>query len=162
MIAPEELKSIEFLRGLGEAYLNQVSGMAALKECEQDTILFKQAQNSPCIYVVLSGKVGLSIEEPGGNAVEVSRVGPGELLGWSPVLGRQAMTATARTVTPCRLAVFDSRQVLDLCQRDPRFGFTFLREIALVLSERLWGVRRNLARALSHRELISTLPEGSD
>jgi CRP-like cAMP-binding protein len=142
--------------------LNQIAKMAVLKECKEDTVLFSQGQGSPLIYFVLSGKVGLEIEEPGGKSVGVSTLGPGELLGWSPVLGRHAMTATARPLTPCRLAVLEVPQVLELCERDPRFGIAFLRQIALVLSERLWDTRRNLARALSHRPLFAAPQEGSD
>jgi CRP-like cAMP-binding protein len=156
------MKEVVFLRELGEEHLNRISRMAQVKEYEPDAVVFRQGQDSPSIYIVLKGQVSVRMEEAGGASVEVSLVGPGELLGWSPVLGRQAMTATARAVKRSRLAVLDVHQVLDLCERDPRFGIAFLRQIALVLSERLWGTRRYLARALSHRPLHVGPLEGSD
>lgn len=164
MIAAEEMKNIKFLRSLGETYLNQVSGMAVLKECAENAILFRQGQESHSIYFILSGTVGLQIEGSDGHAVEVSRLGPGELLGWSPVLGQQAMTTTARTVTRCRLAALDARQLDELCHRDTKFGTLFLREVALVVSARLSSMRWILARALLliHGELSTTAREGSD
>src|SRR5262249_45334581 len=138
MITPEELKDIEFLHNLGGEHLNQLARMARLQECEEGAVVFRQGQGSAFLYFVLGGKVGLQVAETGGTAVEVSTVGPGEMLGWSPVLGRHAMTATAHAVTRCRLAVLDVRQVLDLCERDPRFAVAFLWQTALALSERLW------------------------
>jgi CRP-like cAMP-binding protein len=162
MITPEELAGIEFLRSLSEEHLNQIARMARLKEYEDETVVFRQGEDSPFIYFVLSGKVGLEVEEPDGNSVRVSTIGPGDLLGWSPALERQAMTATGRALTRCRLAVLESPQILDLCERDPRFGVAFLRQIAVVLSQRLWATRRNLARALSHRPLSAAPLEGSD
>jgi CRP-like cAMP-binding protein len=156
------MKAIKFLQNLGEQHLNEIATMARLQECEQETVVFGQGQGSPFIYFVLSGKVGLEVEEPDGKSVTVSVIGPGELIGWSPVLGRHAMTATARAVTACRLAVLDVQEILDLCERDPGFGVAFLKQIALVLSERLWDTRRNLARALSHRPLLAASMEGSD
>src|SRR5581483_10711666 len=42
MISPEEMKDIEFLRPLGEPHLNQIARMASLKECEADTVVFRQ------------------------------------------------------------------------------------------------------------------------
>jgi CRP-like cAMP-binding protein len=162
MITPEEMKDIEFLHSLGGQHLNQVARMARLQEYEEGAVVFRQGQGSTFIYFVLSGKVALQIEEPGGASVDVSTVGPGELLGWSPVLGRHAMTATARAVTRCRLAVLEVQQVLELCERDPRFGVAFLWHTALALSERLWGTRHNLARALRHQPLLAIAPEGSD
>jgi CRP-like cAMP-binding protein len=162
MITPEEMKDIDFLRNLGEPYLNQVARMANLKEYAEETVIFRQGQDSPFIYLVLSGKVGLRVEEPDGGSVEVLRVGPGDLLGWSPVLGRHAMTATAHATTRCQVAVLDVSQILELCESDPRFATAFLRRIALVLSERLRGTRLSLARALTHRPTLAASPEGSD
>jgi CRP-like cAMP-binding protein len=156
------MKEVEFLRNLGEEHQNQIARMAHLKECAEETVLFHQGQDTPFIYFVLSGHVGLRVEEPGGHSIEVSTEGPGELLGWSPVLGRHAMTATAHTKTRCRLAVLDVRQMLDWCEREPRFGIAFLRRIALVLSDRLWSTRLSLARALHHRPTLAAPAEGSD
>jgi CRP-like cAMP-binding protein len=162
MINSEELKDSKFMRNLGEQHLNQIATLARLQACEEKAVLFCQGQVSPFIYFLLSGKVVLEVEEPEGKSVAVSTLGPGELLGWSPVLGRLAMTATARAGTACRLAVLEVQQVGELCERDPRFGVAFLRQVALVLSERLWDTRRNLARALSHRPLHGGPTETSD
>jgi CRP-like cAMP-binding protein len=162
MISAGEMKGVRFLQNLGEKYLNQVATMARLQECKEGTVVFRQGEGSPCIYFVLRGKIGLEVEEPDGKSVGVSTIGPAELAGWSPVLGRQAMTATARALTDCRLAVLDVGQISDLCERDPRFGVAFLRQIASVVSERLWDTRRNLARALSHRPLFASPVESSD
>ena len=162
MITAAEMKEIRFLQNLGEKYLNQIATMARLKECKKETVVFRQGEGSPFIYFVLSGKIGLEVEEPDGKSARVSTIGPAELAGWSPVLGRQAMTATARALTDCRLAVLDVGQILDLCDREPYFGVAFLRQIASVVSERLWDTRRNLARALSHRPLFAGPIESSD
>jgi CRP-like cAMP-binding protein len=162
MITPEEMKGIEFLNRLGGPHLDQLARMARLRECEEGEVVFRQGEGSALIYFVLSGKVGLQVGDSSGTSVEVSAVGPGELLGWSPVLGRHAMTATAHAVGRCRLAVLDVRQVLDLCERDPRFGAAFLWQTAQALSERLWDTRRNLARALRHQPALATAAEGSD
>src|SRR5262249_48018896 len=137
MVLPEEMLNIEFLRNLGQPHINQLADMARLKECPQDTVLFEEGRDSPFIYFVLSGMVGLTVDEPRGTPFEVDVVGRGEVLGWSPVLGRHAMTATARTRSRCRLAVFDVNQLMQVCRRDPVFAAAFLREIAVVLSGRL-------------------------
>jgi CRP-like cAMP-binding protein len=124
--------------------------------------VFRTGEASSFIYFVLNGTVDLEIEEPVGESRKVATAGPGELLGWSPVLGRRAMTATARAATRCRLAALDVGQLLALCERDPHFGMAFLRQVALVVSDRLSGTRRHLARALSHRGPLGAPPEGSD
>ena len=94
MIKPEEWKQIEFLNKIGEPHLTQIVRMARPKEYEPGSVIFRQGENAPFVYLVLFGKIGLQLENLGETPIEVSRVGPGELLAWSPVLGRHAMTAS--------------------------------------------------------------------
>jgi CRP-like cAMP-binding protein len=162
MINPEELKQIEFLRKLGEPHLTQIVKIARVMEHEPGSVVFRQGENAPFVYLVLGGKLGLQVEDLGDSAIEVSRVGPGEVLAWSPVLGRLAMTATARALTRCRLAVLDVKELANLFEKDPRFEAAFLRQIAGVLSDRLWDARRGVARAIAHRPFTSLGSEGSD
>jgi CRP-like cAMP-binding protein len=158
MILPEELEAVPFLQGLDEPHRNRMARIAQLRECGAGTRLFGQGQPSSCIYFVLSGEVSLGVGEAGGETVEVAAAGPGDLLGWSPVLGRPTMTATATATSRCRLAVFDAPQLLAWCERDPQFGLAFLRQIALVLSDRLDSTRRRLAAA---RTASQRLPSAS-
>jgi CRP-like cAMP-binding protein len=162
MINPEELKKSEFLQNLDERHLNAIIRMAHLKEYEPGSVVFRQGENVPFVYLVLSGKLGLQVENLGETAIEVSRVGPGELLAWSVVLGRHSMTATARAVTRCRLAVLDVKDLTALFEKEPRFEAAFVRQIASVVSDRLWDTRRGIARAISHRPLVSAHAEGTD
>jgi len=160
MILLEEISNIEFLRNLGETYLNQIALLAQLKEWQEGTVLFQEGQTSPFIYFVLQGTIGLEVTEPDGEPVRLATVGEGELVGWSPVLGQRPLTATARALTHCRLAVLDAQRILGLCERDPRFGMAFLQQIALILAARLDETRRCLAiaRTLSSRSPLETVP----
>jgi CRP-like cAMP-binding protein len=162
MILPEEMENVVLLSNLAEAQLRQLTVIAQLRECPADTVLFSEGENSPYFYFLLSGHVGLDVQEPEVGPVQVFSAGPGDLIGWSPILGRPVMTATARTTTRCRLAALGMAQVASLCERDPCFAAAFLRQTALVLSDRLRGARRALARALAHRPQLATTPEGSD
>lgn len=162
MILQEELEKIEFVRNLGERHLAEIALVAQLREFPEGTIVFHEGQDSPSIYFVLSGQIALEVKEIDGKSVEVFTANPGELVGWSPVLGRTAMTATARAKTQCRLAVFDVSKILQLCETYPRFGLAFLRQIGLALSDRLWATRHRLASVLGNRGPMGSIIEGSD
>jgi CRP-like cAMP-binding protein len=164
MVLPEEMGSIAFLRNLSESYLEQIAAMARLQEHEAGAVLFGEGEDSPFISFILSGEVRLEIEQRGGGPITIYTAGPGELLGWSPVLGRGPMTATARVSARCRLAVLDAGRVLGLCERDPRFGMAFLKQVGVFLSDRLHSTRRCLAfaRALPHLSPFALAHEGSD
>jgi CRP-like cAMP-binding protein len=71
LILVEELYNIEFLRKLGEPYLNQIALLARLRECPEGTMVFREGQDSPFIYFVLTGKVSLDVQEPDGKSARV-------------------------------------------------------------------------------------------
>lgn len=164
MIIPEEMESIAFLRQLGQPHLERVARLARLEECEEGSVLFHEGDESPFLYFVLSGEVALEIEHPDGAPVEVCIAGPGEMLGWSAVLGRPVMTATARVLSRCRLASLEIGPLLKLCEQNPRFGMALYRQVGLFLSDRLASTRRCLAftRKLRHLSRFALAHEGSD
>ena len=159
MISPQEMGQIPFLQELGGSYAEQIARLAQSKEYAAGAVIFRQGQDAPFVSFVLAGEVGLDVPVSGHEVAEVHRVGPGELLGWSPMLGMRAMTATARAATPVRLAVIDADEVVRMCEGDPRFGTAFHRQVALVLSARLDDTRRRLSRHLTRRPIRG---EGSD
>jgi CRP-like cAMP-binding protein len=164
MSLAEELVKVKTLRGLGEAHLRKLAAIAVAREFPVGAILFREADNSTCIFVLLSGEVNLEVKMRDRGLTVIYAAGPGELLGWSPVLGRHAMTATAKVTTPCRLAVLEAAQVNELIQEDLQFGVAFLRQLALIVSDRLSATRHCLASVRDHFESphFSALREGSD
>jgi CRP/FNR family transcriptional regulator, cyclic AMP receptor protein len=159
MIFPQEMDKIPFLQQLGGAYADELARMAQLQERPAGDVIFRRGQDSSVLYFVLDGEVGLEFQVSAREIAEVHRVGPGDLLGWSPVLGRRSMTATARTVTPTRLAALAVDQIVQMCERDPLFGTAFHRQVAIVLSSRLDDTHRRLSQHLHRRPIPA---EGSD
>src|SRR5262249_33246512 len=119
-------------------------GLAELKEFMPEDVIFHEWCHSEHIYLVLQGEVALEVRLPGRGDVAVQTVGPGELLGWSPVLGPGGMTATGRARTRCRLAALNARLLQQAGERDPRLGMECLRRIGAAVACRLNALRREL------------------
>jgi len=164
MILSEEMRGVRALRGLGEPHLQKLAAMAQPQECPEGAILFKQGDDSPFIFILLTGEVALEVKAGDRDTAAIYAANRGELLGWSPVLGRRAMTATARAKTPCRLAALDVGQVAELVRQDPHFGVDFLKHIGLIVSDRLRATRQCLAAASGPGRLspLAIPREGSD
>jgi CRP-like cAMP-binding protein len=164
MSLAEEMLGVETLRGLGEVHLQKLAAIAGPKECHAGVTLFREGDDSTVIFVLLSGEVSLEVSMRDRGPTAVYAAGPGELLGWSPVLGRHAMTATAKVTTPSRLAALEVARLNALIQQDPRFGVAFLRQLALIVSGRLSATRHCLASVRDHFDSprFSALREGSD
>jgi len=162
MISPHEMDKIPFLHDLGGPYAGELARLARLQEFPAGAVIFKQGQDTSTIFLVLDGEVGLDVRVSPDEIAEVHRVLSGDFLGWSPVLGRRSMTATARAATPARLALLDVGQILQVCERNPLFGAAFFREMARVLSSRLDDTRRRLSHHLPRRWIAGCPAEGSD
>jgi CRP-like cAMP-binding protein len=147
MTLVEELVGAWGKREPGLSNLQKLAAIARPRECPEGAVLFREGDDSPFIFVLLKGKVTLDVQAGDHGPTPVYAAGPGELLGWSPVLGRHAMTATAKAATPCRLAVLDVERVMDLIEKDPAFGVAFLRQVGLIVSDRLRATRHCLASA---------------
>jgi len=145
MVPMKELEGVNLLQPFAPASVQQLASVARLVEYQADEVIFVQGQPERLIYVVLKGEVALDIKVKDSEDVAFHQVGPGGLLGWSPLLGRQLMTATARAVTGCRLAALDAEQVRDLAENSTEFGMEFFRCLAAAVAERLQATHHHLA-----------------
>jgi CRP-like cAMP-binding protein len=164
MSLAEELVAVKALRGLGEAHLQKLAAMAAPGECAAGEVLFREVDVATSVFILLSGEINLEVTMPDRGATVIYVAGPGELLGWSPVLGRRSMTATAMATTPCRLAVLEVARMNQLLEEDLHFAVAFLRQLAIIVSDRLRATRQCLASVRGHFQSprFGDLREGSD
>ena len=160
MVPLDELEDSGFLRSLSATYRQQITSIARPRAYVAGAVLFQEGENERQVYLVLNGEVGLEIRVPEIGVVQVHRVSPGELLGWSPVLGRGAMTATARALTACRLAALDAGEIRALAEQDTRFGMEFFRSMSAALAERLRATRLQLPDP-RQRQMLG-MSEGAD
>jgi CRP-like cAMP-binding protein len=160
MVLLDEFENISLLRHFSAVYRKQFASMAEPRAYEAGDYIFREGQTKRTIYFVVEGEVALDIRVPDLEAVRVFRVGPGELLGWTPVLGHGSMTATARALTPCRLAALDAEQIRALAERDLRFGLEFFRAMSIALADRLRATR--LLLPAPHLRQTLGMNEGAD
>ena len=66
------------------------------------------------------------------------------MLGISPAVGQTRSTGTARTLAPTKAIELNAGQVLTLCEHNPRFGYEFMRQVAVAISQRLSATRLQL------------------
>lgn len=147
MVALEALQKLDFLEGFPPVYLQPLAAVAKVLSVPADEVLFREGEKSPYIYVVIAGKVALETWVAGNGATRIQTVGPGKLLGWSPILTQGPMTAQAVALTPCQLVAINAMQVLEACAENPRFGMEFMRRTAIALSRRLHATRQQLLEA---------------
>jgi len=140
----EVLRNVGFLHGIADEHLEKIASVAEMLEFEDDKVIFHEGEPAEQAYFITCGNVSVEICAPGIGCRRILTVGPGELLGWSPVLEQSRLTATARTLAPTQAIRVSASQLLTLCEHNPRFGLEFMRRTALALAKRLRAARLQL------------------
>jgi CRP-like cAMP-binding protein len=140
----DTLRSIAFLQGIADKHLEKLAAISQEVELGQQQTIFHQHEPARDVYLIVSGKVSLAVCEPKVGCRQIMEVRDGELIGWSPVLGRSRLSDTASTATAARLVKFPGDELVKLCDENPEFGYQFMRRTAEVLAERLGATRLQL------------------
>ncbi|MBA4189871.1 MAG: Crp/Fnr family transcriptional regulator [Planctomycetaceae bacterium] len=143
-ITPAFLKTLAFLAPATEDELRLLMPAAQVEQYPAGTSVFREGDHLSHIFIVTTGTVALEISGPDYRPRRIQTVGPGELLGWSPLLGTGAMTAGARATTQVRVVAIDAKALLEVCEADPRFGYQFMRRTAVAIAARLNATRLQL------------------
>lgn len=137
------LRSINFFTGMNEGHLDALAKMCRVVDFPSRTIIFEEFDRAQDVYFIVEGSVSLAICDAS-SCRQITMVSKGELLGWSPLIGRSRLFDTARTETPLKTVVFHAEDLLKYCQQHTDFGFEFMRRAASVLGQRLSATRQQL------------------
>jgi CRP/FNR family transcriptional regulator, cyclic AMP receptor protein len=149
----DALRDVRFLHDLANEHLLQIADVTRLRDVGKDQVLFREGDVPHDVFLVVSGGVALDIAVNGAGAKRICTVGPGEILGWSAILERTQMTATATTLAPTTVAEINTGQLLNICQRNPRLGYELLRRTSLALASRLSATRLQLVESYGAQTL---------
>jgi CRP-like cAMP-binding protein len=97
------LRQAEVFRGLSEPELREISRLLHERTLHQDQVLFRQGDPSDAVYIVLAGRVRISIVDAGGRSRVLAFQGAGELVGEMGLLSGEPRSATAMASTEVKL-----------------------------------------------------------
>jgi CRP-like cAMP-binding protein len=140
------LQDIAFFQDVGGDYLAELATMCREVSFPARATIFEEYERAKDVSFILEGSISLAICDAAGCR-QISVLGKGDLLGWSPLIGRTRLFDTARTVTAVKAVAFDAEELLQFCKDNTAFGFEFMRRAAAVLGERLIATRRQLVKA---------------
>lgn len=138
------LKSIEFGQFMETQHLEKLASMSKLVWFSADEEIFREGDVEDTVYLILEGQVSVEIYVPGKGRVTVLTLGPGQLLGWSPLFAGNPNTASGRTTIRTRAIAIDAHRLRIMCQIDHELGCAIGWRIAEVIAGRLRATRLQL------------------
>ncbi|HEU5163666.1 MAG TPA: cyclic nucleotide-binding domain-containing protein, partial [Thermoanaerobaculia bacterium] len=112
-------------------------------------ILFEAGDQATNLYILEHGEIALEVAIPGPEKRELMRLAPGQVFGWSAILGRHLETATARAVAPSEVIVIEARSLLASIESNNRLGVDLYRTLAGVIASRLFATRVQMLELLT-------------
>ena len=140
----EAIAGQELLRGLDPEIVDVLAQYASEREFEVDGSVFRYGEPAETFYQVLDGEIAVEVAAIEGPPLELQRLGPGALLGWSWLIPPYRWNFQARARTRARVIEFDGKAIRERCEQDPRLGYEILKRFTRLMSERLEEARARM------------------
>jgi NTE family protein len=116
---------ISLLRKFAPAFVREQEWVGSVSDATRwssvrgGSILFRKNDPSDCIYVVVSGLLGVTIENPTGGEHTVARLGPGEIVGEMGCITGQPRSATVRALRSSEVLAISWNDIQSTSMKDP-------------------------------------------
>jgi CRP/FNR family cyclic AMP-dependent transcriptional regulator len=154
MVTIKDLKKFAAFKGLEDAELAAIAHLCRERRFGEGAVCFVQGKRAMELHLCRSGKVDIVVEIAGDSGemeVVVHTSGPGEVFGWSAVVGPHKYTASARCVEKTEDITIRGSQLLDLFEENPRVGYRVMKNLSSAVSSRLAETREKLTTLIADR-----------
>ena len=117
------IKQADIFWGMKKDFVAEIMNLATTQSCIEGQLLFQAGNPANLFYVLIKGRVKLSIGEDGQIVYIVSKAG--ESFGWSSLVGRDTYSASAECVGPANLLKFDGQLLQKALEEDSENGLIF-------------------------------------
>lgn len=140
----ESLRAYKLLSELEPEHLRKLLPMALDRQFEPGQIIFRSAEKSRFLHLIVSGDVTLE-EDTGVKVVPVYNLQAGDAMGWSALTPGAVTHFQARANTQVSTVAFPSDEIRAACDLDPVLGYALMKRLLALLTDRLDATRMKLA-----------------
>jgi len=136
-LAAASLSSFDLLDGIPEEELADLARIMRRREFRAGKVIWRQGDEARELVFVLEGRVSISLQLPGHATVEVSSVGPGEVMGEMGVIDGGHRLATATAAAPTTVLALSRADFIALVSRRHPTAFALKRRLAEIACARI-------------------------
>jgi CRP-like cAMP-binding protein len=125
----------DLLWDLDKAFVEKIINIAEKESHQKGDVLFREGDDASHFYILTKGHVRLNTGKTGSSVYIINH--PGEVFGWSSVVGMEKYSATAECVEATSLSKINGRELAALLDKDPANGMIFFKKISGALGNRL-------------------------
>lgn len=141
-----------FFRGLSTEQLDLLLPLFEAVTAPAGASIFRQGDEAIYLYVVQRGRVTIQYKPYDGPIITLSHLQPGEIFGWSAVVGGETYTSDAISMNEVETLRVRGSDLVQLCTNHPEAGEAILGKLAEAVSPRWTYAREQIQGILeSHR-----------
>lgn len=129
------LASIPLFSGLDARTREVVEQHSALRAVRRNTVVIQKGDESGVLYVVISGRLKVTVADGQGKEVILNTLGPGDYFGELAILGDMPRTATVMSLEDSKLLTLSRKAFLDLVREQPDIALAVIRNLTERVSQ---------------------------
>jgi len=147
------LPKSDIFKNIRQEAINEISEIAFEEKHEKGAVLFREGDSARYFYILVEGKVLITIDEAATPHYLATRMG--EWLGWSSAVGRDFYSATAECLAPTTVMKVDRLDLERVFDEHPCSGKVFYRLLADALGQRWLDLQRTWISELERERKAS-------
>jgi len=129
------IKQSALFTGTSMDFVKKFMDICELSSHKKGEVLFRENDPADFFFILLNGRVKLSIGEPQQVVYNAER--NGEAFGWSSLIGGKVYSASAECLEPTKLLKTASDELSRILEADAENGMIFFKQLAASLGNRL-------------------------
>ena len=129
------IKQSELFMGTSMDFVKKFMDISEMSSHKKGEILFRENDPANFFFILLNGRVKLSVGQP--KQVVYNAARNGEAFGWSSLIGGAVYSASAECLEPTKLLKTDSNKLSGILAKDADNGLIFFKQLAATLGKRL-------------------------
>lgn len=149
----EELTRLPLFAGLPPGHLAVVAPLFHSVSFPAGSKAFAEGDPAASVYVLVGGQVTIQFHPSDGGCLDIARIQPGGVFGWSAALGRPVYTSSAVCNTRVDALAARGVDLRNVMLADAELGAALLERMADVVVSRLEGLRAQLTTLLRGEDI---------
>jgi CRP/FNR family cyclic AMP-dependent transcriptional regulator len=129
------IKQSALFTGTSMDFVKKFMDICELSSHKKGEVLFRENDPAEFFFILLNGRVKLSVGEPQQVVYNAER--NGEAFGWSSLIGGDVYSASAECLEPTKLLKTGSDELSRILEADAENGMIFFKQLAASLGNRL-------------------------
>lgn len=129
------LKNSVLFSEVGVEDLKEVAGVLEEEQLLRGDLVFVKGEYGEEMYIIESGRVGISLDTQTDNPGFITELGPGECFGEMHLLDALPRSASVHVIDDCRLLTLGKTKLRTLVTAFPQIAFGVMTALSLRLRE---------------------------